>query len=183
MAWTTPKNFTTTEVVNAAADLNVYQRDNLAYLGDVPACSAYRDDGAGSTLSITAATWTTITLNKEYFDTDAMHSLVSNTSRITVPETAVYFVAAKLAWDVRSDGYAALCGVWLNGTDEIGTTWSTRDSNDPDLFLNQSVGLVRELAANDYVELRVWQQQGGTARSLATGVYPPTLSVVRLRDG
>lgn len=46
-----------------------------------PAARVYND----ADFDPTPSTWTTVTFNTERYDTDAMHSTVSNTSRLTIP--------------------------------------------------------------------------------------------------
>lgn len=48
--------------------------------------------------SVPAATATAITLDLETFDTDNMHDLVTNNSRITINTPGVYIVKGKISW-------------------------------------------------------------------------------------
>lgn len=89
MAWTTPKTYSGSEVLNAAADLNVYERDNIKYLAEPETCSA-----SGTYENLPHATWTSISLSTEHWDTDAMHDLVSSPEKITIKTAGVYLCTA-----------------------------------------------------------------------------------------
>lgn len=172
MAYTTPKTYSASEVLNAAADLNTYESGNTIYLHDVPAAGATRL----APTSISVSTVTAIDLDTaETFDTDSLHSLVTNPSRITFNETAVWLVTAQGVWEsITASGHYQLI-VYLNGTTAI-AQYSTGEKITTSPHA-QTCTAIREFTSGDYVELAVFQSGGTENLSSAR------MSVVRLRDG
>lgn len=183
-SWPGTKTYTSTEVLNAAADLNTYERDAIEYLHDVPACHASQLVGLGSEQSITEGTWTVLNLNQEEYDTGSMHSTVTNNSRITVPETAVYFIEGKMEWFPTATSHTLRAALRVNGTTFIAyQSGATNTSNS--VPSPMCVSRIDQLTANDYVELVVlhYDVSGTAALSVhGTGGEAPSLSVTRLRD-
>lgn len=129
-------------------------RDNLEFLIDPPACSVYHNTtqtiATGTTLLVLAA-------NAENYDNNAMHSTVTNNSRITAITAGRYRIGVVLSWAANATGNRATA-FRVNGTTDyvvdirVGTaTNSTAISGSRTLVL----------AANDYVEVFVWQSSGG----------------------
>ena len=87
---------------------------NFNFIGGVSGvygCHAYHD----ATQSITDDTLTVLALNQERLDTDTMHDLVTNNSRITFTTAGKYVVGANVSFAADADGYRQLA-VLLNGT-------------------------------------------------------------------
>jgi len=85
-----------------AATLNLEIRDALIFLLKPPRCRAYRNAG----LSLTNNTWTVIGLDQETlsFDTDNMHSTVTNNSRITIQTAGAYVIYWQLGFASNATG-------------------------------------------------------------------------------
>jgi len=103
MPFTTPKTWSTNEVVTAA-NMNTHVRDNIAFLGSPPACSVK----AAVSQSVPNATHTALIAPTENFDTDTMHSTVTNTSRITATTAGRYLVSATLVFGSNATGIRIL---------------------------------------------------------------------------
>jgi hypothetical protein len=109
--------------------------------------------------SITSATVTAITFGTEAYDTDAYHSTVSNTSRLTVPTGlgGYYSIKGFARWDAITTGTYRRWWIRANGVTsyDLGlvepeaTGWS-----------GMVVGIDLLLAATDYVELCVDHDRG-----------------------
>lgn len=103
--------------------------------------------------SDTAVTW-----NVESFDTDALHSLLSDTSRMTVPASGVSYVRlnASITFDNNSSGVRRIKIV------KNGATTIAAQSIDGAGFdaLSVSSGLVA-VSASDYFEVFAYQTSGG----------------------
>lgn len=80
MAWTTPRTWTDPEVVTAAM-MNAHVRDNLNWVHGFHGCRLYKS----ADQTIASGNNDVLTWNSESFDTDALHSTSSNTSRIVIP--------------------------------------------------------------------------------------------------
>lgn len=75
-------------------------RDNFQFLTDPPQCSVR----ASAPQSIAHNTLTTLTADVETYDTDSMHSLVSNTSRLTAQTAGRFSAEATVNWAVQTAG-------------------------------------------------------------------------------
>ncbi len=131
-------------------------RDNLEFLIDPPAVSL-----SGAATSATNGTIVTLTCNTENFDNDAMHSTVTNPTRITAQTAGRYDVTAVVRYDFTAGGGGRLLQFFVNGTTQYNvaqvgsTTVASRDT-----IISGGRKIV--LNAGDYVELRARQDSGGT---------------------
>jgi hypothetical protein len=126
--------------------------------------------------TIATATWTAITFDSERYDTDSIHSTVSNTSRLTCQTDGKYIISGNVAWVAQATGDRRL-EIYLNGS----TTIAREGGNVPggSAFV-QSITTIYNLSATDYVELRVLQTTGGNLNVLAIGNYSPEFSIQRI---
>ena len=112
--------------------------------------------------TISNATETKLTFDTEIFDTDGFHSTSTNTSRITIPtgKGGKYQVFAWGGYANNTTGYRQMEIIINNG---VGTPW--RAGNDSVSSAN-NMGLgpagVAVLAAGDYIEVRTYQNSGGS---------------------
>jgi hypothetical protein len=118
-----------------------------------------------SNQSISNSTFTTITWDQENYDTDSMHDNVTNNSRITIKTAGKYSILAQSEWASNSTGLRIL-QIRKNGVDTVG--YSRIGSGQGGA--NDEVIFVGDLAVNDYLELRVWQNSGGALDFRSGGV-------------
>jgi hypothetical protein len=136
-----------------------------------PACHVYND----ANIDPTPATWVTLTFNSERFDTDAMHSVLANTSRLTVPTGGggLYIIGANVRFATGIDANAdSPCGVrlLLNGATVIGETFVVSyRATTYDLHLQ--VDALYALVATDYVEVQAFTEQNIDV--VAAAAYSP----------
>ena len=130
-------------------------RDDVEFLVDPPLCSVF--NSTGQTLTSSSSVWTALTADSENFDNDAMHSTVSNTSRITCQTAGRYQFNATLEYVANSTGFRGVRFL-LNGA----TIYSSQ------LLLPVSGAATRiqgtrniVLAVSDYVEVQGIQNSGG----------------------
>jgi hypothetical protein len=160
MAWTTPKSWATNEVVTAA-NMNTHLRDNMAFVGSPPSCAVY------NSASITNNnTFVVMTANTELWDTDSMHSTVSNTSRITANTAGRYQLNTTMRFGINTAGSRAI-SYRLNGGTDIQLAAVPAATTGVEAVLSGSVMLV--LAAADYVEVASWQNSGGNLDAILQG--------------
>jgi hypothetical protein len=74
-------------------------RENQEFLIDPPGCSVFHS----TTQSIATATVVVLNANSENFDNDAMHSTVTNNSRITIQTAGRYLITAAVQWDTNAN--------------------------------------------------------------------------------
>jgi hypothetical protein len=123
-----------------------------------PAVRVYND------VDIDPATsnWVDLTFNTERFDTDGMHSTVSNTSRLTVPAggAGLYLIGGQVEFDDEDSGagsYARGLKIRLNAATELASV--REDANAPAAGRGNSrveISTLYSLAVGDYVELQVY---------------------------
>lgn len=112
-----------------------------------------------STQSITNSTETVLTFDTELHDYDAMHSTVSNTSRITIATPGVYDVVAALAWDANVTG-DRIIRIMVDGV--VIVSDARRALATAGVSLGHTIcAPAMPLNAGQYVECRVWQNSGG----------------------
>ena len=110
--------------------------------------------------AISNATFTALVYQTETFDTNGYHSIVTNTSRITVPsgKAGYYAITAATFWPSDSSGVRQI-QLQINGTTDIGRT----------VIVGTAGGVVSELYTDvyylnvgDYVQSLVYQNSGST---------------------
>lgn len=140
-----------------------------AYVG--AGCRAYHQSG----VSISDVTETVLALDAERYDTDGYHSTVTNNSRLTVPsgKGGKYVITASAAWASSSDTGWFKIEILLNGTDIIAVHTQYQDS----VTARSNVSTVYELVVTDYIEMRVYQNTGGSIVLSASQYYSPELAM------
>jgi hypothetical protein len=131
--------------------------------------SAYRN----ANQAISNATWTTIELNAEHFDTQ--NEFNTGTYRYTASVAGVYLITGQVGWDASAAGRRlqkiAKNGVSIKGTEnEVVVPGAVA-------FACSTVPAVVELTTNDYLELRCYQTSGGALNVIADYCH---LHVVKL---
>jgi len=108
--------------------------------------------------SISTGTWTSITFNSEYFDTDAFHSTSTNTSRMTIPtgKGGKYLVTSHLEFTPAASGDRRI-GLAVNGTRVQYLIFTPSSSNQTAMVYSTTF----DIAAGNYFELQVYQNSGG----------------------
>jgi hypothetical protein len=147
---------------------NTLQVAELVY--NTPAARVYHS----ADQALTSGNQVLLVFNSERFDAYAMHSTVSNTSRLTCQRAGLYRISATVAVTADATGYRQ--GVLLlNGATVI----------DVDRVLSVTValdavvklGCVYQLALNDYVEVGVLQNSGSTLNALTFANWSPEFSM------
>jgi hypothetical protein len=132
-------------------------RDDLEALADPPQCSVF----ASVAQTITNNTLTLLTANSENYDTDAIHSTVTNTSRMTINTAGRYSVEACINWQaINLEDIPLLLNFLVDGTTgyNVAQIEALRSSGG----LTTAFSGVRSisLAVGQYVEVRVRQVSG-----------------------
>lgn len=142
-------------------------------------CRAYSSAGVTASANNTLVL---VPLGAESYDIPTtMHSVSSNTSRITVPVAGCYHIVAQVTWAANVTG-RRLVTVRKNAAGSSGGGTQV---------MNNSVGAATsttqfqvadelELAANDYLEIFAFQASGGTLDIVAGETN--TFMIVRLVD-
>lgn len=161
----TPFHYTA-NTVPTAANLNAGTEDALKWVMDPPRVSVYHS----ADRTLTTATWTLAIFDSENWDQDGpgssggMHSVLSNTSRLVAVTAGRYLVSALVYFAGNATG-----GRGVNFTKNGAGTRSSSNTVLSDAFApgvantNQLVPVTFEvaLAANDYLEMFLYQSSGG----------------------
>lgn len=108
--------------------------------------------------AITTSTLTTITWDVEEYDTDAMHSTVSNTGRLVAPVAGKYDITGRAMFATNATGFRQ-AQIRVNGTTVIDTDTDYGPTAAGPCYLD--LGRDWVLAASDYIEMLVSQSSGG----------------------
>lgn len=126
----------------------------------------------GTTLTVSDETDTPIPLDNEVWDTNGLHSSVTNNTRITAQTTGKYVVQAHLDWASGGASGSRHCKLRKNGATMLGFNL--------DGCSLQGVCIVTDLAATDYVELIAWASQLGGVSSRGEAYAGNWLAVQRI---
>lgn len=96
-------------------------------------------------------TETTLALNSERWDTDTIHDLVTNNSRLTAKTAGTYLIIGNVRWYFAATGYRQY-KIQLNGAIDIGVFQHHAESPSYPVGI---VSTIWQLALNDYLELHV----------------------------
>lgn len=132
-------------------------RDNLEFLIDPPACSVF----ASSAQSVANGTTTSLNAGSENYDNDAMHSTVSQTSRITAQTAGRYEISATVAFAPgtgrRITSFLVNGTTTLDGDSRVSAVTGGAAGVTDRVSINRTV----TLAVGDFVEVQVNQNSGG----------------------
>ena len=173
MPYTTPPDFVAGTIVTEA-QLDTLS-DDIVFLANPPKCRVYNS----AAISIaTSGVAQAVTFNSERWDTDTMHSTVSNTDRVTCTTAGTYTVgyAAEFAANATGNRQA-----YLEKFNSAGVSQGTYGAqhvvniggSDPVQMLVGGVDI--DLAAGDFVRLYVKQTSGGALNLNANVKYSPEM--------
>jgi hypothetical protein len=110
-----------------------------------------------STVAIPNATFTSVALADEIFDTNSIHSNVTNNSRMTIPAgyAGKWLINGSLLWQ-SGTGIRSIA-VYKNGT--YYGIWDITPAASGSIY--QTMSVVLSLAVSDYIEMFVYQTSGG----------------------
>lgn len=118
--------------------------------------------------TIPDTTWTSLAWNCEDFDTNNMHSLVSNTDRITIKHAGTYLLMGYACFDPNAIG-RRLVRFLKNGTTPMLENQNTNPSATEFCFVSLMDTVV--LVVNDYVTFDAYQDSGGNLNTYKTWCY------------
>jgi len=126
--------------------------------------------------SIADNTETALAFDTEIFDTDTIHDNVTNNSRLTCKTAGKYLIIGEAVFASNTTGHRRIV-LYLNGTTQFAIQ---RWDNSQGVGVEMVVTCLFNLAVNDYVELRVYQNSGGALNALASSPRSPTLSMIKV---
>ena len=114
--------------------------------------------------TISNNTSTIITWNQEDYDTDGMHDNVTNNSRITIKTPGKYSVMGQYEWASNSTG-KRIIDIMKNSV-VLGKANYLASGNS-----QHTISFVSDFVVDDFLELRVFQNSGGSLDFLTTITY------------
>ena len=178
--WSTPKTWAVGEALTAN-DMNTYVSDNLDYLKETGEIGARVYNSAN--ISIPHSTYTELTFDSERYDPDDMHSIVSNTGRITINEAGRYLIGGNVYFATHPTGNRALMVDHYpsGGGGPIIIAFGNL-AGVSGMYTAMNVNTTYELAAGDYLTLEAYQSSGGALNISASPNYSPEFWVERIGD-
>lgn len=142
-----------------------------------PACRAYHN----AAQAITSGVWTLLSFNQERFDTDAMHSTVTNPSRFTVPTggAGLYLIGASVqiaATGARTTGVQLL----VNGSSMARDVRSV--SGTPAQAIVHCMECLVSLNVGDYFEVHAYCDDGSGSAVVASNWSPEAWAIFQRRQ-
>lgn len=132
-------------------------------------CEAY----ISANVSTSDSSFKTINLNTENFDTDTIHSNVTNNSRLTVPSGATYVrLYAQIGWATNSTGKRTIV-IQKNGSSNYNGYLSTSGDAGSGGVIYLNVQGIVQVTGGDYFEMLAFQSSGG-ALDVIGNTYGPT---------
>jgi hypothetical protein len=122
-------------------------------------------------VTISNNTTTALTFNSEHYDTDPngeIHSTSSNTGRLTCRTAGAYYAWGMSQLAANATG-RRLLQIRLNGSTIIGLAEIPNAGAAAPTTIQ--VDTIYQLAANDYLELLIFQDSGGNLDALAQSSY------------
>ena len=141
-------------------DIEAHKAEKV-HIGKNPACAVFN----GNPQSIPDNTLTTLTFTAEFFDTDAMFDVSTDNSKLICKIAGIYLIKGQALFSPNAAGVRVL-NLSQNGESICQTSIPALASGTGDL----EVVAIRQLAVNEYIQLRVKQTSGG---ALSTFVYGP----------
>lgn len=127
--------------------------------------------------SIATNTLTTLAMNSERWDhVDVMHDPVTNNSRLICNHAGKYRATANVSFDTNATGYRFL-DIVKNGGARVALVTCPAISGD---YTSLCVTVEVDLAANDYLEVRVLQTSGGALNVPYNADYTPNFTLTRV---
>ncbi len=128
-------------------------------------------------ISISNATSTALTFDTEDFDTDNIHSVVSNTNRLTCVTAGYYLIWAQIEFAASAVGVRHL-NLKKNATLYLGTNIMVAPGGGT--VARGNAVTVALLAAGDYVEAEVYQDSGGSLNVNSNSDWSPIFGMIRI---
>lgn len=126
--------------------------------------------------SLTSGSFTALAFDTEDYDTDTMHSTVTNNSRITFTTAGKYRIVGQAVWDSNANGFRELT-IRHNGSLDIAIE---RILSPGVLSHAQVVETVYNVAASDYVQLYGRQSSGSALNVASASAYSPVFSAYKV---
>jgi hypothetical protein len=120
--------------------------------------------------------WTSLTFDSERWDKANLHETTTNSGRLKSPAAGKYYIFANITWE--SPIGTGLWGLQLNGKTVIAE--QTLPNTGASFRISMSVGTLYALAAGDYVEAQVFQNNGNPLLIRSIPATSPEFGMAKL---
>ena len=151
MAWTTPRTWTSTTLT--AAQMNTDVRDNSNYLATD---KAMWNITRATYQSVATATNTEILWDAEHFDNSGVHSLTTNTGRVTCAVAGKYQVNVAINWSNESTAGYRYVALNINGSPFLGGETAPTTVG----YVGQTLSTLVSVTAGQYLTVVAYQNSG-----------------------
>jgi len=159
------------ELLKLSAGLPTWGKVLAGNIGVLPSCRVYHD----ANQSIPSVTDTVLAFNSERWDTDSMHDLVTNNSRITIKTAGKYAIFAHIEFAANDAGYRQMHFL-LNGATYIAfNEQPTSGSGDP---ARLTLATLWDFAVDDFVQVRVRHNIGANLNVNSGSAYSPEFAAI-----
>lgn len=172
MPYSSPAAIVTGTTISKTTFGDVVKSD-LDYLANPP---SVRVGLSGNVSLPSSGTPNVISWNTERWKTVAgMHSNVTNSSRLIAPDAGLYIITWTMVINVGSDYRNVFSFARVNGSTQVGAGSHIGTHNDAGTSGVDLIGsTVWKMAASDYVEILVVQQNAAAAAKNLLGARPDT---------
>jgi len=129
--------------------------------------------------SINNGAWTAISFDTEQFDPYNLHDNATNPTRFTLPNIGKYLCVGQANFVSSVAGNIRGVSVRRNGVSYLGAYYVAPIGGGNETAMPTSV-IIETTAANDYIELCVYQDSGGALNTATFGSQNPALAIYRL---
>lgn len=129
-----------------------------------------------SAITLTSGAQTTLTFDSERYDSNNLHSTVTNPSQLVCVNAGVYIITGHVQFAADATGLRRLL-IRRNGTVAIAYQFSAPATT----TIQMSVSTTYYLNAGDYVELLARQDNGGTLTVDALNSYSPEFTMAKVQ--
>lgn len=129
-------------------------------------------------ISVTDSDNPSLTFDSERFDTDDMHSLTTNTGRLTCNDAGDYIIGASIIWAANATGFRTLRLELNSSTLIVGT--AVQAVTTAAVVTRQSVCTLYRLVVGDYILVRVSQNSGGALNVTSVGDTSPEFYMIKV---
>lgn len=133
--------------------------------------------GRDANQNITENIVTAIAFNAEYFDTDNIHHLVTNNSRLTCRTAGKYLIYGAVRWGISGAGVREHTLV-VNAATTIAAVIEAEPGAANGVFIE--IMSVWDMAVDDYVEIRLYQTSGSVLAIIYSANQQPVLGMQRI---
>ncbi|MBA7695185.1 hypothetical protein ES703_103807 [subsurface metagenome] len=144
------------------------QGDQVGY---TEGCRVYNSDA----LYIPSGSSTYLTFDSEVYDTNFMHSIITNPERITIRTAGIYLITFHCSFTVNADGYRRAY-IKRNGF----TIGQDRREGSAILTTSLLATTIQQLIRGDYLRIHIYQNSGIELELLKISSWSPYFMAQRI---